>query len=300
MPKFKLLESIETHMARKHLPIVRESHLYPTEASVELEVNPLTGTPEVLGTCLRAAWYRSSGEFKGEAYSAYTHWVFSTGNAVEDAMTEKCKEMGIWVDNSVRFYNKEYNISGEIDLIVVDPDTNKPVIVEQKTFSGYNATKSILGNKSTKGAPKEAHLLQLLVYLETQKHIFELGKLIYINKSAMGNAEFDVSIIQEGKDRYPVVDGVVQRRFTIQQMLDRYKKLAGYIERKELPPRDFQLKWSDERVEAENELGNISKSKYEKWQKGKASIGDYQCGYCRYSQECWKLPSRLDLVAEED
>src|SRR3990167_9894640 len=114
---FSLLAATEQHMSRKRLPIVRGNHLYPTEASVELDPN-IDGTPNVIGTCQRAAYYRYKALGTPAPYTSYTHWIFNMGRTVEDALTELWKQMGLWIDNSVRFYNKEYNISGELDVIL--------------------------------------------------------------------------------------------------------------------------------------------------------------------------------------
>jgi hypothetical protein len=141
--KFSLLKKTEEHMGRVKLPIVRESHLYPTEASVVTEELNLDGTPKVIGTCQRAAYYRYTNEYPADPYTSYTYWIFNSGKALELSLTELWKQMGIWIDSSVRFYNKEYNISGELDCIIKDPNTNEPVICELKSYAGYNAKKEI-------------------------------------------------------------------------------------------------------------------------------------------------------------
>ncbi len=295
-----LLKATENHMGRGRLPILREAHYYPTEASAELDEKNFDGRPVVVGTCIRAAWYRHVGGFEGEAYSAYTQWIFMMGKCVEGALIENWKQMGVWLDNSVRFYNKENNISGELDVLLKNPETGQPYIVELKTFSGYEATKSILGNKSTKPSPKDQHLLQTLIYLDLHKHIFKLAKIVYINKAGDGNAEFDLELSKEGENTYPVVNGVTQRRFSMEMVYERFKKLDGYVKRKELPPRDYEMFWSDERIEAAYKAKEISKSKYEAWQKKNKSVGDWQCRYCRYSAECYGLGDQVDAEEETE
>lgn len=297
---FNLLKMTESHLARPRLPILRAEALYPTEASVELEPNP-DGTPNVIGTCQRAAWYRNKAIGIPAPYSAYTHWIFNMGKSVEISLIELWKQMGIWVDNSIRFYNKEYNISGELDCIVYDPETMKPCLTEIKTYSGYEATKHIVGNKSQQGAPKDEHLLQILVYLALHKHIFTYGKLIYLDKtSTSGNAEFDIAIVTEGNNTYPTINGVVNRRFSIEQIFERYKKLAANIANNTLPDRDYEIEYSIEKIQRLYSQKEISKSKYLLWQKGKAKPGAWQCRYCGFSEQCWNKPKQQQEEDEED
>ena len=290
MSSRSLLNATEKHLARGRLPIVRESHLYPTEASVELEELKLDGTPKVIGSCIRAAFYRYKGGFAGQPYSPYTLWIFEMGKIVEKMLIENWKQMGVWIDNSVRFYNAEYNISGELDAILCDEVTGEPYIVEVKSFAGYEATKTIVGNKSVTGGPKDAHLLQTIIYLYLHRETFKQAKIIYLDKTSLSNnAEFTLTLTVEGQNTYVVINGIVNRKFAVEQIFERYRKLQVYLANDELPPRDFELTYSDTRVEQEWETGNISKSKYEKWQKGKQNIGDWNCGYCKYKEECWGI-----------
>ncbi len=284
------MKATENYLVNKvRLPVVREEFFYPTEASVELE-SEHPGEKNVIGTCMRAAFYRYSGEFKGQAYTPYSHWIFLTGKALEEALVENWKQMGIWVDNNIKFRSKEHHVSGELDIVIKDPEDGKLKIVEIKTYYGYEATKEICGNpkKGIPGKPKDNNLLQILVYLYLHQHIFESGKLIYIDKVSQNNAEFDISLTKEGDSTYPVINGVVQRRFAVEEIFERYELLGDYIEQKQLPPRDYEIQYSPERVERLWKEKKISKTKYEAWQDGKP-VGDWACSYCRYKAECWSI-----------
>ncbi len=285
MNNFNLLGLTEEHMSgKKRLPVLRQDHMYPTEASVELDDG-------IIGTCARKTYYRYTGSEKPEPYSNYTQWVFRMGKAVETDLLELWKQMGLWLDNNVKFYDEKSNVSGEFDIIVKDPVTGEPVLTEVKSMAGYNAIKQVLGNKSQKGAPKEDHLLQILVYLSLHQNIFKYGKLIYLDKtSTSGNAEFNISLTNEGENTYPVIDGIVSRKFSIEQIFDRYKKVQSFIDNKELPPRDYELFYPAPKIEALWEAGELSKAKYEAWKKDNSKApGDWNCAYCNYKKACWDL-----------
>lgn len=293
MPEFNLLKITAEHMSKKvRLPVLKEKFFFPTEASVELEPEH-PGEPNVIGNCGRATYYRYSGEFKGEPYSDKSLFIFMIGKAVEQELIETWKQMGLLIDSNVKFNSKEHFVSGEIDAVVTDIyDKDHPVAVELKTYHGYQAAKDLVGNpkKGIVGKPKDAHLLQILIYLHLHPHIFNYGKLIYIDKEACNNqVEFNISLTKEGDNTYPVINGIVSRRFSIEQVYERYAKLKEAIDTKTLPPRDFELKFSAAKIEREWEAGNIAKTRYEAYKSKGIPIGDWNCSFCRYKNECYNL-----------
>lgn len=285
----KLLQATENYLDKKvRLPVVKEEFFYPTEASVELIED---GEKKIIGNCLRASYYRYKGGFTGSAFSSYTQWIFLTGKAVESELIDKWKEMGIWVDNNIKFRSVEHHISGEIDVVIRDPQTGELILVECKTYYGYEATKELCGNpkKGIVGQPKDQNLLQILIYLYLHQHIFARGKLIYIDKTCKDHAEFDITLSKEGDNTYPIINGVVKRRFSVEQILERYQKLEDHVDTNILPDRDFELVYSTDKIEKLFAEKKISKTKYEKWQKKGTPIGDWNCNYCRYKIECYGL-----------
>jgi hypothetical protein len=294
---FKLLETTAEYMSKKiRLPVVKEKFFFPTEASVELEPEH-PGEPNVIGHCARATYYRYSGEFAGEKYTHKSLYTFLIGKAVEQELIELWKQMGLLIDSNIKFNSKEHFVSGEIDAVITDIyDHDHPIAIEVKTYHGYQATKELAGHYADRkkqhwidGQPKDAHLLQILIYLHLHPHIFKYGKLVYIDKEACNNqVEFNISLSKEGNNTYPVINGIVNRRFSIEQVYERFNKIKEYVDNKKIPPRDFQLEYSSVKIEREFKAGNIAKTRYEKWQKTGDKIGSFQCNYCPYSAECYK------------
>lgn len=142
--------------------------------------------------------------------------------------------------------------------------------------------------------------MQILIYLDLHKHIFNYGKLVYVDKEACDNqVEFNISLTKEGENTYPVINGVTNRRFSVEQIYERYDEVKDFIDKKELPPRDFELSYSKEKIEREFAAGNISKTKYTKWSTKGIPIGDWNCSYCKYRGECYGLQS-ADIVSSDD
>lgn len=161
-----------------------------------------------------------------------------------------------------------------------------------KSFYGYQATRDIIGNKHIVGKPKTSQLLQTLVYVDLCRRlgIIQYFKMIYYARDSAARKEFDISLVQDGEHLRPTIDGVIDYRFTMQDIYDRYDQLAAHIKNNDLPPRDFGLVWDAEKVEERRELGEVSDTAYKDWKKkpDKNPIGDWQCRYCPYTQVCYE------------
>lgn len=285
--KFSLINATDEHMTRKLFSLPRGSHHYPSEASVKW--TDRYGIERVAGQCLRAAWLRATGKGIPASFDAYTQWIFSLGKAVEEILVEQWKQMGIWVANNVKFYDKEKNISGELDVVVRDTE-GKLVCCEIKSFSGYNATKEIMGNKSVAGHPKTSQLLQCLIYVDLCQKlgILDYAKLVYYSRDSALRREFDVVLIDEGDTKRPVIDGAIDYRFTMKDIYKRYEELDEYIKNDIMPPRDYEMIYPKEKILKLNSVGEIAKTKFADWQKNpeKNPIGSWHCSYCGFKSFC--------------
>jgi CRISPR/Cas system-associated exonuclease Cas4 (RecB family) len=283
--QYDLIKATDEHMTRKQLGFPRPIHYYPSEASV-VYINNL-GEKQVSGTCLRQIYFKLKGSPRADT-TPYTEWIFALGKAVEQILVEQYKQMGIWVDNNVKFYWQEYNISGEVDCIIRDPIDNCMIPLEIKSFYGYQATKDLCGNAKKIGRPKTSQMLQLCVYLKYLKDIFPYGKMIYYARDSAKRAEFNIELKEESQNKTSVyVNGVKDNRFYVENILNRYVELNQYITLDTMPPADYTIQYSDEKIEKLYELEEIGEATYKNWKKGKEKIGDWQCNYCPFSGICW-------------
>jgi CRISPR/Cas system-associated exonuclease Cas4 (RecB family) len=288
---YDLWAHLDAHVTRpKFKPEVDRSHLWPSEASVQFYDQHGDLTTE--GKCMRAAYFRSVGDFEEMPYPAYTEWIFKFGKLAEKMIVNEAKEAGIWVQNNVKFYNKEYNISGEIDTLFAEPPDGVIYPSEIKTGYGYFAEKEIMGNYKQPGQPKLGHLLQLLVYLWEFKEQFPYGRMIYFLRDSMKRRTFKVELEQQGDIFYPVVEGKVNKLFTVNDILSRYKELQHHIDNKIVPPQEFELQYSDRKIRDFAVKGKIGKTKFGKWEKGKLKtweyMGDWPCRLCAYRNICYE------------
>lgn len=294
----KLIKLTDQFMTRQKIFMPTKASWYPSEASVEWTDS--RGEKHVEGTCHRAAFFRYTNRFADLEFhnSPYTEWIFALGKAVEEILVKQYKEMGIWVDNNKKFYDEKRNISGEVDVIVRDPETNQLVGLEIKSVAGYNAGKQVFGNGRTPAAPKTSQLLQTLIYVDQFKELVPYFKMIYYSRDTADRIEFDIDLLENSDGKHhPTINRVVDYRFTLEDIYSRFDKLNHYVAAGIVPPPDYELAWSDEKVERRMKAGEVGKTNYAAWKKNRAKnpIGDWNCQntYCRYSDFCWGKKSYL-------
>ncbi len=286
---YDLFEATDTHLTRPKFNARREQRFYPSEASVQ--IHDEHGDLVTHGGCLRASYFRLSGEFEGTPHDARSEFIFAQGNFVEDMLVRLWKEMGVWVANSVKFVDYENNISGELDAILAEPPSGQLYGVEVKSFYGYFAERELFGNRSVKAFPKMGQLLQTLIYLNHFEERLPFFRMAYFARDSVKRRTFKIELHHEGNMKFPVVEGEIVRTFTIEDIMDRYKQLRTHLDTKTVPPNDFELHFADAKIEDYRVKGKVAKTKYEAWKAGRLKshekIGDWQCNYCRYKETCW-------------
>lgn len=300
-----LFRKIEEHMAAP-LPIKssRAPSFYPSAASCRDENNP----DKIHGACMRQQWYRCAGFAESNPNTAYSHYIFAAGNMWEDWLTEQCKQMGIWIANSVKWAIPEYYISGEIDILIRDED-GEPIIVENKTYnaSNYQAKKEICGIAGARPTPKVQNAMQAALYLSyfsaPERGGIKKVLLTYMDRSCTGpdsQQQFEIRLNpRDGKTYINVyttdsrgtpfsydIEGV-----TMEGIFERYNELMESLqESTDNPPKaDFMHIYPAETIEAMWANGEIAKTKYEKYQSNpiKYPIGYWACtAYCGYRDLC--------------
>lgn len=274
---------------------------YPSEASVSF-INEY-GEREIVGKCHRACYYRLTGVEQTNHPTDQNQVLFMLGNSVEDTVTEAWKQMGIWENNSVKWEDKDRNISGEFDVVCREGDLMYGV--EVKSFYGYFANKQILGHSTGRGAnkrwvpgkPKDEHLMQTALYCAHSKGDLAGFKIFYVSRDGNDMAEFNVSVDDDG---IIYVNGVANQRYTVNDIYTRYNLMKQYIETDTKPPREFDYLPSDERVAILAERGTVSATAFKDHQAGKKPVTDWHCSYCNYKDHCLRDDDEPEVVVAED
>ena len=282
--------------------IVRGISFYPSAAmSVDLE-NPTKN----IGACMRAEYYRCKRYSRTEPTSLYSEWIMSFGKHLEVWLIERLKEAGIYAGSNMKFNYPAFPlISGEIDILVKEPDGSLSVI-ENKTYNGslYQVQKKLGGSggrSPTTPTPKLGHVMQSFIYLHSLSKISKVY-LTYIDRSAgdpVNQLQFDItSKTEEGIGSFAHYE--IQRpfgfysetikNFTFESILEGYRTLLKHLQDNKLPPKSYYLSMSPEEVADAHASGEVSKTKYENYLRNpeRYPISSWNCSYCNYRSQCIK------------
>lgn len=226
----------------------------------------------------------------------------------------------------------DITMSGKMDALIIDDGIFKGV--EIKTIDTYKAD-SIFGEGKL-ALPAPNNLMQAMMYkyylnnaLVTDSKVkVDEVYLKYINRANGAEMYFLVDIDNDG---YAIITPIsetaiigqtiklkdvksfdelarcnsnastdearlAELRININDIFKKYDSVYNYIEARSLPPKDYELVYSKNRIELEHKVGRLSKIKYNKAIKGEA-YGDKKCTYCNYRSKCLKDSgvSKLEL-----
>jgi len=340
MTNWSFIKHVTDYMTRPKFGEQKAPTLWPSSA---------TGTKDdqLVGKCRRQAFFRYASDHylfssKYSSYeefynhvsenklpnSTYSEWIFRQGDLYEDHCINLSKEAGVFIATQVSVYIPKFNVSGKIDLIVINPETSKYHVVEVKSVYGFNAN-SVLGTeaqhkKGIMGEPRDSHLMQLGIYqwwFANNNEDFGPGMLVYGSRDTGRYGEYYVTVEVNPEDDLeyiyyqpitPVQGIKVNSGISIKSIMKNYHYLMTCVEDKIIPPRDYDLLYSDEKITQLYEAKLLSKAdtaQYEKRKKqleeGKSRVvkkvekGDWQCRFCNYKTICYDKESKakeLDLL----
>jgi len=277
--------------------------IWPTEASIEKISESGLSVKE--GACVRAVWYRIN-EYKEEReIEERMYWIWAFGNWYEKQGTELLSRKGHLIGSSIRFKDNSLDlpISGEMDAVLIDPETNEKIVVDFKTAGGsYYSISKLKGNTKTKAFPKISNLLQIMIYLNKDPDL-DYGILAYKIRDDMTEVAHKVRLV-DYQDEYTgniikaaEVNGTVYPEYNIEEIFRRYQIIIDHYKSRELPPRDYYNVYPDGLIDVMYRDGLVTKTSYAK-HKGKdpktlkkvkqEPQGDWQCRYCNFFKQCQK------------
>jgi hypothetical protein len=328
-------------LAKDRLGDQRPPSLWPSEASAILKNS--YDENYLVGTCRRSVYFRyliANYHFYPDIHDndalaselieliagpdRYMRWIWEAGKLYEDFVVEMAKQSGVYVDSQIQIVIPAYNIVGKLDLIVRNPDTGDLVAEEVKSIYGYNANE-ILGTPSMRGkqllgTPRESNMMQLALYnwhLKTRLRNLEASHLFYGARDTGRDAEFEVTTYEEDgvtkiryEGVYPHTTKPTVSPITIDNILNNYNYVLDHFRNKVIPPRDFELNYSEEKIQNLYEHGELSKTDREQHEKVLGRIaenkvriqsdqtpkkeikgvekGDWQCDRCNFRKYCYQ------------
>jgi hypothetical protein len=226
------------YLERPELFNVPRKYLWATDLSIQ-------DSGEIIGGCARKVYYSLKGYQKSNVPNARSMRIMKTGSLIEKNEQEIDKALGVYMFGNFKFYDMDYNVSGEVDEIADLPDGIW--LVEYKTYYGSFSQKELV-----KG-PRPEHLVQGMPYMKfflLENHLnFDLPikgiKYIYIDRGDPRNShnfEHDVWLheMTDG-DSCVVVNGMPRKQFCFNNLKKRADFLLGVLESDSPPPCEFPL-----------------------------------------------------------
>lgn len=323
MPETLDLVKLVSKAFHDEIPDFRLTAFYPSSASVKLKDGTVIGGPS---SCLRSQYWSYHGVKASNGPTDNEFVKMEMGTAAGEWVAEAVKRLGLYAGAEKRIWMPELNVSGRADVLVYDLDSSGIIPVEVKSVWGHGRMNVIETNRNNPDfAPKTEHVLQLFVYLDFYSRLVKSGKwtgpgfpyglLFYIARDNGFRAQHRIDL-QATRDEWlvpeshlvpgcpngikypvtrPVINGAVQD-FTNVDVYSRWVSLKRFIDRKELPPRDFCWQYSKDEISSMAAKGEISKTDTKILQKGRfVKKGSWQCNYCDHRDLCWKGITQDDL-----
>lgn len=249
---------------------------------------------------------------------AYVKYIWAQGNLYEDYLLENAKKSGVYIADQTQVYIPSHKVSGKIDIIVIDPSTSKYRIVEAKSVYGFNANK-VLGSPAERkqgklGIPKPNYLMQLGLYqwwYANKREEFGDGLIVCGARDTGRYAEFGLTVENNPdtnedhiyfyqNEPNPSQDKI-DSGISIQNILSQYEYVQNCLDSGVIPERDFDLQYSDSKIETLYQRKALNKSETQRYEKRMKQIeekksrinkqlekGDWQCSFCNYKNICYK------------
>lgn len=285
---------------------------YPSAASVEYINEHKERT--VAGKCLRRQYYEKR-EMPAESIETPEGLMKAkAGDVWSDWLSDKLKEAGCWAGTEVSFYNKSLNLSGRIDAVIKDINSDNLVGVEFKTVGTFVSQGVIKPTAKYPLAPKEEHVLQVMLYLWHYKD-YDIDKwvLFYMNRDSFEQREHIVRLGNHDGEVYPIIMNEMGTldwtHLTLNNIISRWHQLELALKENKLPDRDYEVQYSNQKIIQMYKRNQLNKTESSKVQRALTKFtnidnsetpiltkGDWQCRFCPYAELCY---SNLELNSNE-
>lgn len=254
-------------------------------------------------------------------FTNYQHWIFRQGDLYEDYIIGQAKNSGVYIADQVPIRFTKTNISGKVDLYVINPETGKKRKTEVKSVHGFGGT-AVIGtakdhNQRRLGTPRDSNLMQIALYdyKDKESEEFEDSSLVYGSRDDGRYAEYRIRVNPESGEIFyrgvaPIVTTEKLSPITINSIFnDGYKYVQTHVDEVVIPPRDYDLIHPPEKLRKMYERGELSKTVSEQiskiderilenekrvleGQKPKVDLkmpelGHWQCNLCSYKNVCY-------------
>jgi CRISPR/Cas system-associated exonuclease Cas4 (RecB family) len=222
--------------------------------------------PSDVNACLRQLYYKWTVQEESNPNDAGSLLKMRMGDSIHDLIHEVLKSSGFEIENEVAGRKEvpglKYQMGYRIDNIFKDEDG--PAAIEVKSSYGRGITEI---NKTQK--PKDDHLAQCCLYLNLEPQLVRCYLLYYARDNG-----YRCQFVVDYRNGELCANGKPSE-VKFEKMIARLATFEEYLEKGQLPPRDFQVAIKN---------GEIK----DKFQKDKVEYkSDWRCRYCNYRFTCW-------------
>jgi len=230
--------------------------------------------PSDISNCTRQLFWKWRGEPREGGTNPTLEWKFALGNAVEDFVAEFLTGAGIPIARKIKgkknIEGMKHKISYELDGIISDEKGRAGL--EVKSSFGYGIAKT-----KKQGYPDQTHCEQVTMYMTLEN--LDRFYIVYVARDSSYRTAFLVEklgIFEEGSDKdFTIFINGRPTKLDFEILKQRLIRLEGFLDRDELPPRDFQ---------AAIKNGEIRKV----FVKNKQDYHThFRCLSCPFQQKCW-------------
>ena len=329
------IEHATDHLLKPRMGDQRHPTLWPSEATAIIKNK--YDEDQVVGKCRRATYFRYlvHNYYFDDKYSFYSNlveeiktkelapdrymlWIWRAGELYEEYLIQLAKDSGVYINGQIPIYIKDFNISGKIDILGINPVTHKYTNIEAKSVYGFGGNQ-VLGtpgqrSKGNLGEPRDSNLMQIAIYdwwTASSDDAYEDSRLVYGSRDTGRYAEYLISTETNEENNIveifytgaaPNQTNKVKSPITINSILEQYQYIQTSLDSGNIPERDYDLKYSEEKLALMYERDEITnktdKERYEKriaWEKGERKRetkplikGDWNCDRCKFKNICYK------------
>ncbi|MGL5711159.1 MAG: PD-(D/E)XK nuclease family protein [Cetobacterium sp.] len=254
--------------------------VYPTDISYFYISD---GIKIIEGSCLRKQFYKFFEVPETDPVTLEIKETFELGKNIEAIVKNELINSGLLKEENtevkVEITFGDVIISGRIDAIL-----NDGTLIEIKSHKHHDfLEKKLMNNQMI-----EYHYSQAACYLAYKK-INEPNKdhsliMWYKNRNNLSNNLIEVELKDDG---FLYVSGNRIDKFNFSTSIERIKEFAGYIHRKELPPRDYGYydKKDTKKLKVLRDLGKLNYKNYSEIENG-GKVLPFECISCNYKSIC--------------
>ena len=335
---------ITNYMTRPRLGNQKHPTLWPSDATAIIPNDD--GSKSVIGKCRRSSFFRYLTDlyyFDPEKYShyeklvenlaqqaqevdPYMRWIWKQGDLYEEYCLQTSKDSGVYIADQTQVYVPEFNISGKIDIVSLNPETGKYKIVECKSVYGFNGN-MVLGTPSQRkngkmGEPKESYLMQLGMYqwwYANQNDAFEDALIVCGARDTGKFAEYGLTVElneETGKQHiywyphFPYPGSKVDSKITIESITSNYKYIQQCIDSGTIPDKDYTIQFTDDEIQSMYEAGTLTKTETSRVKRRLEQIetkskkinkqiekGNWQCRFCKFKTVCFDQNQKIKEIS---